>query len=53
MYITPQEYIEIVRKEYLQEFIRHGGTAVKFIVPTEEVDHKELQRQLCSVSESE
>ena len=28
MYITPHEYIEIIRKEYLQEFIRHGGTAV-------------------------
>ena len=40
MYITPHEYIEIIRKEYLQEFIRHGGTAVKFIVPTEEIDHK-------------
>jgi hypothetical protein len=53
MYITPTEYLEIIRKEYLQEFIRQGGTAVKFIVPTEEIDHKELQQQLCSVSEAE
>ena len=52
MYITPQEYLEIIRKEYLQDFIRYGGTAVKFIVPTEEVDHKGLKQQLCSVSES-
>jgi len=53
MYITPTEYLEIIRKEYLQDFIRYGGTAVKFIVPTEEVDHQGLQQQLCSVSESE
>jgi len=53
MYITPQKYFEIIRKEYLQEFIRQGGTAVKFIVPTEEIDHKGLQQQLRSVSETE
>ena len=53
MYITLHEYIEIIRKEYLQEFIRHGGTAVKFIVPTEEIDHKGLQQQLYDVSETE
>ena len=53
MYITPTEYLGIIRKEYLQDFIRYGGTAVKFIVPTEEVDHKELTQQLCRMSESE
>ncbi len=53
MYITPEEYLEIIRREYLQDFVRHGGTAVKFIVPTEEIDHKEIQQQLCSISEAE
>ena len=53
MYITPQEYLEIIRKEYLQDFIRHGGTSVKFIVPTEEIDPKGLQQQLYDVSEAE
>lgn len=42
MYITPTDYLEIIRKEYLQDFIRYGGTAVKFIVSTEELDHKDL-----------
>lgn len=53
MYITPNEYIEIIRREYLQDFILHGGTAVKFLVPTEEIDHKVLQHQLCNVAEAD
>src|SRR3990167_4459700 len=51
--LRPQEYLDVIRKEYLQDFIRHGGAAVKFIVPTEEIDHIELKQQLCGVSESE
>ena len=53
MYITPHEYIEIIRREYLQDFILQGGTAVKFLVPTEEIDHSGLQQQLCDLSEAE
>ena len=51
--LRPQEYLDVIRKEYLQDFIRHGGAAVKFIVPTEEIEHKGLQQQLCSISEAE
>lgn len=51
--LRPQEYLDVISKEYLQDFIRHGGAAVKFIVPTEEIAHKELQQRLCSASEAE
>lgn len=53
MYITPTEYFEIIRKEYLQDFIRYGGTAVKFMVSTEELDHTHLHQQLRDISKAE
>lgn len=53
MYITPQEYIDIIHSEYLQDFILNGGSSVKFLVPTEEIDHKVLKHQLCNVAESD
>ena len=33
MAISFQEWLDIVREEYLQEFIRLGGAAVKFLIP--------------------
>jgi len=33
MAISFQEYLDIFRKEYLQDFIRLGGAAVKFLIP--------------------
>jgi len=53
MYIRPEEWLEVVRKEYLQGFIRDGGAAVKFIVPTEEIDHDALQQKLRGISDAE
>lgn len=53
MYMNPEYYLEIVRKEYLQDFIRGGGAAVKFIVPTEEIDHGDLREKIHSISEAE
>jgi hypothetical protein len=31
--IQPVDYLRFVRREYLSGFIRHGGAAVKFVVP--------------------
>ncbi|MBI2486518.1 MAG: DUF2791 family P-loop domain-containing protein [Deltaproteobacteria bacterium] len=53
MYIRPEEWLEVVRKEYLQGFIRDGGAAVKFIVPTEEIGHDALQQKLRGISDAE
>lgn len=53
MYIRPEEWLEVVRKEYLQGFIHDGGAAVKFIVPTEEIDHNALQQKLRGISDAE
>ncbi len=53
MYMNPRDWLEIARKEYLQDFIRNGGAAVKFVVPTEEIDHNELMLNLRKVAEDE
>jgi hypothetical protein len=51
--MRPADWLAVVQKEYLHSFIREGGAAVKFIVPTEEIDHGELQQELRSVAEAE
>lgn len=53
MYMRPAEWLAVVQKEYLQNFIRGGGAAVKFIVPMEEIDRGELQQALRSAAETE
>ena len=52
-YMRPAEWLSVVRQEYLQNFIRDGGAAVKFIVPTEEINHGGLKQGLRSVAEAE
>ena len=53
MFIRPAEWLSIVQREYLQSYIRGGGATVKFIVPTEEINHAGLRQGLRSVAESE
>jgi len=51
--MNPDDWLEVIRKEYLQDFIRGGGAAVKFIVPTEEIDQGKLQQKIGDLAESE
>lgn len=53
MYIKPQEWLDTINSEYLQTFVKHGGAAVKFVVPMECVDHNNLLSALKSYSEQE
>lgn len=53
MYMTPQEWLDTIRKEYLQDFIRRGGAAVKFVVPMEEIKHQQLRDELRKAAEEE
>ncbi len=32
MELSPREWLEVVRRDYLEDFIREGGAAVKFVV---------------------
>lgn len=51
MYMLPQDWLEIIRKEYLRDFIRSGGAAVKFVVPTDEVCRHQVRDLLRNASE--
>ncbi|MDO8723239.1 MAG: DUF2791 family P-loop domain-containing protein [Syntrophales bacterium] len=53
MNITHQSWINTIRKEYLSSFIKHGGAAIKFVVPTEDIDHNQLLNLLRKTSEEE
>lgn len=53
MYMSPGDWLAIVQEEYLQSFIRGGGAAVKFVVPTPEINHSELQQNLLEITNSE
>ena len=53
MYMRPAEWLDIARREYLQSFIREGGAAVKFLAPTEEINHGGLRQGLRSLAEAE
>lgn len=53
MYITPKEWLDTIRGEYLYDFIKHGGAAVKFVIPMEDIDHNQLLKLLRKASEEE
>lgn len=53
MYITPKEWLDTIREEYLHDFIKHGGAAVKFVVLMEDIDHNQLLKLLRKASEEE
>lgn len=52
-YITQDEWIDTIRREYLHSFIKHGGAAVKFAVPMEDINHSQLQNLLCKTAKEE
>jgi hypothetical protein len=53
MYTTQKEWLDTIRGEYLHDFIEHGGAAVKFVVPMENIDHNQLLKLLRKTSEEE
>ena len=53
MYMRPAEWFTTIQQEYLQTFIRGGGAVVKFLVPTEEINHSGLKQGLRSIAEAE
>ncbi len=53
LYLRPTDWLTVIQTEYLQGFIRDGGATVKFIVPTEEIDHDELRQSLRGLAEAE
>ena len=53
MDITSQDWLDTIRREYLHDFIKRGGAAVKFVVPMEDIDHNQLLSLLRKTAEEE
>jgi hypothetical protein len=51
--IRPADYLDFVRDEYLADFVRAGGAAVKFAVPLDGASPVELSALLQRAAESE
>ncbi|MBI4289307.1 MAG: DUF2791 family P-loop domain-containing protein [Chloroflexi bacterium] len=50
-YLKPQEWLTVVRTEYLETFIRGGGAAVKFVIPADEIEAVEVKNGLRKLAE--
>lgn len=44
--LTPEAWVSVIRKEYLQSFIKDGGASVKFAVPSGDAERQRLVEQL-------
>lgn len=53
MYLKCNEWIDTICKEYLHDFVKRGGAAVKFIVPMEEIEDSRIIDPLRQCSENE
>jgi len=53
MELRPDEWMQTVRREYLQRFVGQGGAAVKFVVTPSDRDRELVRDHLFSVSQEE
>jgi len=53
LWIRPEDWLGVVRREYLQDFVRRGGAAVKVVVPMDDNDREDAIAALRSLAESE
>ena len=47
------EWLSVIRREYLQDFVLNGGASVKFVIPEEESEHRLLWEDLRHMSQEE
>ncbi len=46
-------WIDVIRKEYMRDFVQRGGAAVKFVVATDEACYNQVRDSLHKASEEE
>lgn len=51
--LPTNDWLDILRKEYLQDFIMSGGAAVKFAIPLDSVEHQGLADTLRQMAAEE
>jgi len=53
MYLKFEEWMDVICNDYLHDFVKHGGAAVKFVVPIEEIEESQVIDTLRQCSERE
>jgi len=53
MYLKFEEWMDVICDDYLHDFVKHGGAAVKFVVPIEEIEESQVIDTLRQCSERE
>lgn len=48
---TPSEWLGVIEQEYLQDFIREGGAAVKFVLPYSDASRLQIRAGLADAAE--
>ncbi len=51
-YINLREWLSVIEKEYLQDFVSDGGAAVKFAIPVEGAESADLKLELKNAAEA-
>jgi len=51
--LKPEEWLSVMQREYLQDFIKEGGMAVKFVVPLENDDSALIKSGLAQLAQVE
>jgi hypothetical protein len=51
MELSAKDWLSVIRREYLEDFIPAGGAAVKFVVPYPPIGHEELRDGLREAAE--
>lgn len=51
--MASEDWVSVLRKEYLQDFVKNGGAAVKFVIPLDCVEHDDLVEQLRLAAEED
>jgi hypothetical protein len=51
--LKPADWLSTMNKEYLQDFVREGGTAVKFVVPLDGDDFSQIKAGLQNLAAGE
>jgi len=53
MNMSSQDWLAVIQKEYVQNYLRQGGSAVKFVVSAEEGVRRDLPQQLNKMAQDE
>src|SRR5436190_1242502 len=50
--MDPNDWLEVIRREYLDDFIPAGGAAIKFVVPADGAGRRDVRQGLRDAAES-